>query len=246
MRAVIVGVVAVAAVATACSSSGSPAGKGGSTDAPTGPAPTSIVPSSAAPSGGPSSAPPSTPPSAPGGTAPDLSARLLTAAEVGPGFVAQADDSPGSPPPCGSADSPTLDAQVPPAAKVKKAFVQQTPAAQVDEELTTYADQASAVKALGIGRTGLACTDGSLYATDGSRTAVTIGAPTSPQLGVAGVDESTLWTLDGSDFKGGLLVVRYRSTHLLVMTFLTDKATDTARLPDTNKIIGTALTKAVG
>lgn len=242
MRALIVGLTAVVVVASSCSSSGSPA----RTSATSASASSPGSGSAPASSGTATAAGSSDTPSGSSDTATGLTARLLTAAEVGPGFTGAVDTSPGTAPPCGSADSPTLDAQVPPAAKVKMAYTQTTPAAQVSEELTAYSDEAAAVKALGIGTTGLACTSGTLYGAEGSTTPVTIGAPTSPQLGVSGVDATTFWTLDGTDFKGGLLVVRYRSTHLLVMSFLTDKTTDTARLPDTNKIITTALTKAIG
>jgi hypothetical protein len=240
MRALLVGLALVVAAATACSSS-TTAGNGSGSTVASSPAPTA--------SGGfPSSSPsPSQVPSTP--TSSDdtatLGTKLLTAGEVGPGFTGQASDAAGGPPPCGSATDPSLDSQVPPTAKVAENYVHASPEAQLVEELIAYSDEATAQRAVTIGKAGLNCTAGNLYSADGTATPITIGAPQSTNLNIPQVNEAIAWTLKNAAITGAFVAIRYSGNHLLVLTFLAPVNADTSKLPDTGKIVTAAVTKAL-
>jgi hypothetical protein len=217
---------------TACSSTtkGKPAGGSPSTSASTTPTTASATPST-------------------GGvpqTKEQATAALLETADVGDSFKLGTYEESKDPQPCAAPGSPPLNTQVPPAVTVGREFDSTTPQAAVDEELSVYADEATAQRALTVGSQGMNCKTGKVYYSDGTSDNVTIDGPQDIKtaLGVD-VDDAGAWHLANKDVQGSLVVVR-TGTVLTVLTFSAAADADTSKLPDLATITKTAITKVKG
>jgi hypothetical protein len=104
-----------------------------------------------------------------------------------------------------------------------------------------YSDPATAQKALDTGKTGLACTSGTVYYTDGTKGAITISAPTDVSTEVGG-DSAVAWQLKNADVQG-TQVVSLIGQAIVTLSFTTAAGTDTSSLPDVLAVAKAAVAK---
>jgi hypothetical protein len=175
-------------------------------------------------------------------TSASLSAKLLTAADIGDGFAETTFDDKDTSSPCDAKGTPGVDEQVPPALKVGRDFVQNALSAQLEEDLQVYSDAATSAKALAALEKGLNCTKGTLYADDGSTVSVTISKanPIPAQGPVQGGDA---WALKGGGIAGLAVAVKYSDTHIALLTFFAPLKTPSSKLPDFQTLISTVTKK---
>jgi hypothetical protein len=177
-----------------------------------------------------------------GDTTASLTAKLLTAADLGDGFTQTASDAKQATSPCDAKGTPAVDEQVPPTLKVARDFVQNKLQAQAEQDLVVYSDAATAAKALAALQEGLHCTAGTLYADDGSTLSVKISkANKIPSSGP--VQGGDAWSLKGGGIAGLAIAIKYSDTHLALLTFFAPVKTKSSQLPDLQTLVGTATKK---
>lgn len=249
MRVHILAAGALAALAlTACSSSTAGTGSGSSVPPPS-PVPSTSVSSTSGPSrsGSSPSTSASSPPSS-GGAAGGLSAAqargaLISASDVGSRFAAQRPDTSTSPFPC-TPNDPPLNKQVPPSFDVRTAFLNQAQRAEVTEEIAGYADEATTAAALAAGEKGLDCSSGTITSGSGSQR-VQISGPTDVTSALkAKVDKAEIWQLEVRGAEEAILVSKV-GPQLVVLEFTAASSADQSKLPSTQKIAETALSKVL-
>jgi hypothetical protein len=226
-------VVAVAAlVLSACSST--------SNGTPTSAAsPTGQVPSSASTPTGfpPSSSTSSTAPSSGGLTEAQAQAALLTAAEVGSGFVQTQTNDIDTPLPC-KPDDPPLSHQFPPAAKVDVDFGGAGGKALFSEEIETFDDAGTIAQVIAAGEKGLGCKTATV-----SGTKIAIEGPTDLTSDISvPVDKAEAWVVTSTALHASLVIVAM-NTQLVVFSFTGDPSVDDSQLPDPPTLITTGLRK---
>jgi hypothetical protein len=241
-------VVTVALGVAGCSSSGVP-GEAVPPSSPTSAAAslpgasTASTPAVQTPAASSSSPAPSTSATAAGGdTTASLTAKLITASDIGDGFAETTFDSKDVTSPCDAKGTPGVDEQVPPALKVGRDFVQNKLQAQAEENLQVYSDAATAAKALAALEEGLHCSTGTLYADDGSTVSVQI-SKANPIPAEGPVQGGDAWSLKGKEVAGLAVAVKYSGTHIALLTFFAPTNTASSKLPDLQTLISAATKK---
>jgi hypothetical protein len=220
MRALTTAVVALIAGGVIAACSTTTGGTGTHSPVPTPPTPTSssrgIAPppsASALPTAPPSSvSPPSSsvpslvPSSAPASGVPaDVSRVLLSAAEIGHGFVATGTESTSNDPyPC-TPNAPPVDEAVPPSETGTADFAKASSQLVITEQVAVYADLSHAVSAQQLTDAGLACAHGTLA--QGQRIDITGPTDISAAL-TAHVDNAEAWDIRAGATVGALVQVR--------------------------------------
>lgn len=166
----------------------------------------------------------------------DLKRALLTAADIGPGFVEgvwQPPD-PNEPSPCGK---PSASAQFPNAIRIGAEFAKGQDL-RLTQGINVFADTATAKAAYAAGVDGLSCAQ----ATVGGQP-VTIGAPTDVTAGVGG-ETATGWTIKAAGLDGVLIAVQAEQA-VLTFTFLALGGADTSTVTDPVTLARTGVGKAM-
>lgn len=165
-------------------------------------------------------------------------AALLTAAEIGPGFVDggyepgdQADVTP-----CGT---PGADTVIAPTITVGTQASQASPSANVVEEIRIYVDPAEADTAYTAGVAGLSCQ--SSVEEGGSADAVTFTGLGDLTAELGGT-EAAGWSFQ-SDAAQGVLVAARLDAAIVFFQFLVPAGTDASALPDPLAVAGAAVGK---
>jgi hypothetical protein len=146
---------------------------------------------------------------------------LLTAAEVGPGFVTDAytPDAPSDPTPCGT---PSAAATVPPAVHVGTVIAQPDTQQLLQEQIMVYTDATEAGEAFQAGSAGLACPSGTVHFDDGTSDTLDISGPVDVTSDVGG-DQASVWQVQATDIQGVLVAVRLKAA-LVVFQFVAPAA----------------------
>jgi hypothetical protein len=170
---------------------------------------------------------------------------LLSASDVGSGFVQGLVDSKDDPLPCTPHDKP-LDEQVRPTVKAETAFSNSGNTAQLDEEVTAYADVATAEKAVAAGEKGLSCPTATVTASSGQSLKFTLSGPTDLSNALH-ADPHTIesWTIKTAGAEVDLVVARLGS-QLVVLTFTASDSVDQTTLPSGPTVVTKALEKVKG
>lgn len=240
--------VAVAATAVlgiaGCSSSTGGGGRG--TGAATTP-PVSTPATSAPPASSPavSASAPASSAAASGGVLSQQAAQeaLLVATDVGAGFTKATSDDSSDPLPC-TPNDPPLTTQFPPSTKAQVDFGNAAGSALVSEEITSYADEATALKALAGGEKGFSCPSATL-GTGSNKLAVTITGPTDLTSSVnVTVDKCEGWQFKSTTVNLAVIVGRV-GQQLVALTFTASTSVDTNTLPDSQTITEAALKKVL-
>jgi hypothetical protein len=238
---VVVAATAVLGIA-GCSSSTGGGGKG------TGPAstpPASTPATSAAPVSSPavSASAPASSGAASGGVLSQQAAQgaLIVATDVGTGFAQATSDDSSDPLPC-TPNDPPLDTQVPASTKAQVDFGNAAGSALVSEEITSYADEATAVKALAGGEKGFACKTATI-GTGGNKMAFTLAGPTDLTTQVSTkVDKCEGWQLKSKTVNLVVIVSRI-GQQIAALTFTASASIDPATLPSSQAVTEAALKK---
>lgn len=143
----------------------------------------------------------------------DVTAALLSAAEVGSGYTASDRSSTGSSLPC-TPTKPGLFTQAPPEKRAERAFTNGSSTVQISQTVAAYDEDSGAQAAYAIGSAGFACSSGTL-----GDSAVRIvkragGTPTGSDI-----DQFDAWDFAAEGVKGTAVLVRL-GDHLLAMNFV--------------------------
>ena len=170
-----------------------------------------------------------------------VEAALLTAADVGSGFVDGTYTDTDDPPPCDPTGQP-LDQQVPPQVQAGTEIDHSSIAAAFQEEITIYASDDEAANAFTIGTNGLNCTDGTT--SDGTKVKIDPPQDVSATVDPSGAASSTAYTFTGDGYEGVLIVTL---AHRVIMVVTAQGATDadTSSLPNPVDIAAAAWQKAL-
>jgi hypothetical protein len=164
-------------------------------------------------------------------------AALLTQSEVGSGLATAPVDTKQMPFPC-TPDLPPPDVQVPPKVSAKATFANSTQDLQFTEQIESYADEATATKALIAGEKGLTCPVGQV-----GNLSVTIQGPIDLSTSfTTKMDGAEAWALSQSQAKQSIIVAKMGS-RLVALTFAEVTGADD-RSVDAAGIAGAALAKA--
>jgi hypothetical protein len=166
---------------------------------------------------------------------------LIVAVDVGTGFKQTTSSDSSDPLPC-TPEDPPLDQQFAPTAKALVDFANTAGSALVSEEITTYADAATAQTALAAGENGFACKSATI-ATDNGKIAVTISDPTDLTSSISvTVDKCEGWQISAQTANLVVIVARM-GPQIVAMTFTAAPTVNPATLPDSRAITGAALKK---
>lgn len=164
-------------------------------------------------------------------------AALLTAAEVGGGFVQTQTDDTDTPLPC-TPNDPPLSQAFPPNLKVQADFGGLDGKALFSEEIESFADTDTVAQVIAAGEHGLSC-----GTTTVSGTQVKIEGPTdlTAQVQVP-VDKVEAWSVTSSALNASLVIAQI-GTQLVVFSFGAAPSVETSKLPDAATLIRTGLAK---
>jgi hypothetical protein len=222
----------------ACSSSGG-------SSAPSSTPPASASPS--APASSPASSGASSPASSPA-PSPTLTAQrgpltqaqaeaaLLTAAEAGSGLKSAPSDTTPQPFPCTPHSKPP-DVTVPPKAKATATFVNSTQDIEVIQQIASFTDEATAVKALQLAEKGLDCSTGTV----GGQTVQLKGPLDVTNSLTTKVDAAGIWAVNGKGAKQSIIIVKM-GQRVLALSFGAATGADESSL-DAIGIVNRALAK---
>ncbi|KAA1417134.1 hypothetical protein F0U44_18380 [Nocardioides humilatus] len=170
-----------------------------------------------------------------------LDAALLTAEEVGAGFVLGTYTDTDDPPLC-DPDGTPLDEQFPPQVTGGVELDHSDGIAAIQEELAIYESDEAAATAFAAGLAGLNCTDG----TTGDGTAVTIGAPqdVTANVDTTGLGTSTAYEITSESFQG-VLIVTLAHRVILATSFAATPDADTSAFPNPIDVQAAAFAKAL-
>ncbi|MEO6885768.1 MAG: hypothetical protein ABI232_05695, partial [Jatrophihabitantaceae bacterium] len=175
----------------------------------------------------------------------DINKYLLNVGDVGGGFVTGTYTPATTGQPC-TPDEPPLNEKIPSRAAGGRTFDNAKVGAEFGEQVLIYRDEATAKQALAAGEHGMDCKTGKVFYDDGTTGSVTItsvSADLSSELDTP-VDDSAAWSLENSDLKGSLIVVR-SGVKLVVLTFSANADADTTSLPDSLKLTNAAVSRAI-
>jgi hypothetical protein len=163
-------------------------------------------------------------------------AALLTTAEIGSGLRSTAVATTPQPFPCTPRAAPP-DVTVPPWAIAKAAFRNATRDIAVTEQLASYADEATAVKALRLAEKGLDCSTGTVN----SQTVQLEGPLDVTASFTTKVDAAGVWAVNGKGAKQSIILVKM-GQRVLALSFGAATGADESSL-DATGIVDRALAK---
>jgi hypothetical protein len=164
-------------------------------------------------------------------------AALLAPDEVGSDLQVAPVDNSRSPFPC-TTDRPPPDVQVPPKASAKSSFTNASKDLQFTEQVESYADAATAAKALAAGERGLTCDIGEL-----NGLGVTIHGPIDLTTSfTTKVEKAEAWALTLSGAKQTIIVAK-TGQRIVALTFGATSGADEST-EDAAGIASRALAKA--
>ena len=203
----------------------------------------SVAPPTAPSSPGPSSPAPSAslPPSAPSSGVPaDVAKVLLTAAEIGHGFVETGTDTTSSEPyPC-TPSAPPVDTAEPPTKTGTVEFSKSSVQLGITEQVSMYADLTHAQHAEGLVEAGLACSRGTLPG--GQSVKITGPTDISTDL-TAHVDGAQAWSIQAGATVGALVQVRIKAV-LVHFAFIAANKKHPGAI-DVKQILETGIAKVI-
>ena len=146
-------------------------------------------------------------------SADQVKAALLSGDEVGSGLSTAKPDTSDAPFPC-TPDDPPPDVQVPPKASAKTMFSNDTQDIELTEQVESYADNATAAKALAVGEKGLTCDIGTV-----GNQQVTIQGPIDLSTSfTTKLDKAELWAVSGSGARQSIIVAKM-GQRIVAVTF---------------------------
>lgn len=163
-------------------------------------------------------------------------AALLTAAEVGSGLRSTAVATTPQPFPCTPQAAPP-DVTVPPKATAKAAFSNGSQDTAVTEQIASYADEATAVKALRLAEKGLDCSTGTVT----GQTVQLKGPLDVTTSFTTKVDAAGVWAVNGKGAKQSIILVKM-GRRVLALSFGAATGADESSL-DATGIVNRALAK---
>lgn len=219
----------VPATSRASATSGAPTTSSGSTPAST----------SSGSAQSTSSGPPSGPPSGPEQRR--AVAALLTAAEIGHGFVQHPSETSRSPLPC-TPNEPPLSTRYPALARADATSTTTDQKAQLAEEVIVYGSRATAAQSLAAGVHGLSCKTARVNVSGTTVTYHIVGpGDLTHRVGVQ-VDRSLAWSITAAGLQMTLWVTQL-GNKLVVLTFAAESSVDQATLPPAQLVVSKALRK---
>lgn len=166
---------------------------------------------------------------------------LLTAAEIGPGFVAGQYVDNSGPLPCAAAGAVDPDITIPPAVKVGATAQDSANSLFFQETIRLYADDAEGTTAMTNAVSGFSCAVGTTDNGDGTTTSINISAPQDVASQV-GVDEAMAWQISTDQIQGVLIIARL-SAAIVTFDFETVLGGDTTNAPDTLQLATAGIEK---
>lgn len=170
-----------------------------------------------------------------------LDAALLTAEDLGAGFVLGEWTSEDSPPPCDPSGTP-VDTQIPPAVEGGVEINTADGQASLQEELAIYDTEALAAEAFGLGSAGLGCTTATLP--DGTTAEIGPAQDVTAEVNTSGIGSSTAWEISGDGFEV-VLVATLAGRVVMACTFANSPDADTSTLPNPIEVAEAAFAKAL-
>ena len=165
---------------------------------------------------------------------------LLKASDLGTTFADDTYSSTSTDSPCGTPDP---DKTLPPAIIVGSVATNANPKAALQEEIRIYQDEAEGTKAFVNFQKALDCTSGSIDNGDGTKTPATIGTASDIKSINTNISEGYAKSIKTSDFEGEAVVARLGAA-ILTLQFVNAPGADTSTLPDPQKVVNDAVTKA--
>jgi hypothetical protein len=170
-----------------------------------------------------------------------VDAALLTPEEVGADFVAGTYTDTDDPPPCDPSGTP-IDEAVPPQVQGGTEIDHTSGQLAMQEEISIYADDATAANAFTLGVSGLTCSDGTL--SDGSTVSLEAPQDVTAQVDTSGLSSSTAYSFSGDGFEG-VLIVTLASRVIMTTTFQGATGADTSGVTAPVDLAAAAFAKAL-